>query len=62
MPVRLSCRALPSEANADWVLATSHYAEDFVAAVCKGNAMATQFHPEKSGVTGAEGAMSWQRA
>jgi imidazoleglycerol phosphate synthase glutamine amidotransferase subunit HisH len=34
------------------VLATSHYAEDFVAAVCKGNAMATQFHPEKSGVTG----------
>jgi hypothetical protein len=46
------CRALPVEANADWVLATSHYGEDFVAAVCKGAAMATQFHPEKSGATG----------
>jgi hypothetical protein len=34
------------------VLATSHYGEDFVAAVCKGAAMATQFHPEKSGLTG----------
>lgn len=45
-------RALPSDANADWVLATSHYGEDFVAAVSKGAAMATQFHPEKSGATG----------
>lgn len=45
---------MPSEANADWVLATSHYGEDFVAAVCNGNAMATQFHPEKSGTTGLE--------
>eukprot|EP00878_Enallax_costatus_P026793 GHUV01028792.1.p1 GENE.GHUV01028792.1~~GHUV01028792.1.p1 ORF type:complete len:424 (+),score=63.96 GHUV01028792.1:103-1374(+) len=47
-------RAMPSEANADWVLATSHYGEDFVAAVCNGNAMATQFHPEKSGTAGLE--------
>jgi hypothetical protein len=46
------CRAIPTEDNADWVLSTSHYGEDFVAAVCKGNTMATQFHPEKSGVTG----------
>jgi imidazoleglycerol phosphate synthase glutamine amidotransferase subunit HisH len=45
-------RALPAEPNVDWVLATSYYGEDFVAAVCKGNAMATQFHPEKSGTTG----------
>lgn len=52
-------RAIPSEDNADWVLATSHYGEDFVAAVCKGNAMATQFHPEKSGLTGGQaGAVS----
>lgn len=47
-----SFRALPTEANVDWVLSTSHYGEDFVAAVCKGAAMATQFHPEKSGATG----------
>lgn len=46
-------RALPTEENVDWVLATSNYGEDFVAAVCKGAAMATQFHPEKSGTTGA---------
>uniref|UniRef100_A0A383VTI8 Imidazole glycerol phosphate synthase hisHF n=2 Tax=Tetradesmus obliquus TaxID=3088 RepID=A0A383VTI8_TETOB len=47
-----SYRAMPQEANVDWVLATSYYGEDFVAAVCKGNAMATQFHPEKSGTLG----------
>ncbi|KAF6260117.1 hypothetical protein COO60DRAFT_1294530 [Scenedesmus sp. NREL 46B-D3] len=47
-----SYRAMPQEANADWVLATSNYSEDFVAAVCKGAAMATQFHPEKSGALG----------
>jgi glutamine amidotransferase/cyclase len=43
---------MPAEANVDWVLATSNYGEDFVAAVCKGAAMATQFHPEKSGALG----------
>lgn len=48
------CRAVPSEANADWVLATSNYGEDFVAAVCNGSAMATQFHPEKSGTSGLD--------
>jgi len=47
-----SFRAMPSEANKDWVLATSNYGEDFVAAVSKGPAMATQFHPEKSGTVG----------
>jgi hypothetical protein len=40
-------RAVPSPANADWVLATSTYGEEFVAAVSKGSAMACQFHPEK---------------
>eukprot|EP00879_Flechtneria_rotunda_P015512 GHRR01016223.1.p1 GENE.GHRR01016223.1~~GHRR01016223.1.p1 ORF type:complete len:408 (+),score=123.79 GHRR01016223.1:1458-2681(+) len=51
-PLIAPYRAMPSEANADWVLATSSYGEDFVAAVCKGAAMATQFHPEKSGSIG----------
>jgi len=54
-PPLVLCRALPTEANVDWVLSTSHYGEDFVAAVCKGAAMATQFHPEKSGATGGCG-------
>eukprot|EP00775_Hariotina_reticulata_P003003 gene3003-3284_t len=44
-----SYRAIPTEANFDWVLATSNYGEDFISAVSKGSAMATQFHPEKSG-------------
>lgn len=47
-----SYRAVPSEANADWVLATSTYGEEFIAATMKGAAMACQFHPEKSGATG----------
>jgi glutamine amidotransferase/cyclase len=47
-------RAVPSEENFDWVLATSNYGEDFIAAVSKGSAMATQFHPEKSGTVGLE--------
>lgn len=47
-----SYRATPSEQNKDWVLATSHYGEDFVAALQKGDTYATQFHPEKSGAAG----------
>ena len=47
-----SYRALPSEHNKDWVLATSQYGEDFVAALQKGDTYATQFHPEKSGAAG----------
>lgn len=34
------------------MLATSSYGEDFVAAIQKGQAMACQFHPEKSGAAG----------
>lgn len=47
-----SYRATPSEANRDWVLATSGYGSEFVAAVNKGHVAACQFHPEKSGATG----------
>lgn len=47
-----SYRGLPSNKNSDWVLATSHYGVDFIAAIQKGNVCATQFHPEKSGATG----------
>ena len=47
-----SYRATPSEANKDWVLATCDYGGEFIASVQKGNVMACQFHPEKSGATG----------
>ena len=47
-----SYRGLPSNDNSDWVLATSNYGVDFIAAIQKGNVCATQFHPEKSGATG----------
>ena len=47
-----SFRAAPEPANSDWVLATSRYGEDFVAAVRQGDVHATQFHPEKSGDVG----------
>ncbi|KAJ7378890.1 hypothetical protein OS493_019581 [Desmophyllum pertusum] len=36
----------------DWVLATTDYGEEFVSIVQKGNIVATQFHPEKSGGLG----------
>lgn len=49
-----SYRAVPTASNADWVLATAHYGEDYVAVVQKGNVHATQFHPEKSGTAGLE--------
>ncbi|KAK9850469.1 hypothetical protein WJX84_012325, partial [Apatococcus fuscideae] len=44
--------ATPTPANDDWVLATSHYGMDFVAAIRQGDVHATQFHPEKSGPVG----------
>ena len=49
-----SFRAVPDAANDDWVLATGHYGEDFVAVVNKGNVHASQFHPEKSGRVGLQ--------
>ena len=35
-----------------WTAATCEYGVPFTAAVCRGNVMATQFHPEKSGDAG----------
>lgn len=36
-----------------WTVATAQYgSEKFVGAICKGNILGTQFHPEKSGVAG----------
>ncbi len=37
---------------ADWTAATCTYGQTFTAAICRGNVMATQFHPEKSGEAG----------
>ena len=36
----------------DWILRTTGYGAPFVSAVQKGNVIATQFHPEKSGTAG----------
>ncbi len=47
-----SFRALQNDKNQDWVLTTTNYGEEFVSAVQKGNVIATQFHPEKSGAAG----------
>eukprot|EP01052_Picozoa_sp_SAG31_P032837 SAG31_NODE_3643_length_4030_cov_3.758586_4_plen_595_part_00 len=47
--------ALPTARNHDWVLTTTDYGspdQTFISAIQKGNVMATQFHPEKSGTVG----------
>ncbi|GLC37575.1 Imidazole glycerol phosphate synthase hisHF [Pleodorina starrii] len=49
-----SYRATPSAANSDWVLATTQYGGEYVAAVNRGSVSAVQFHPEKSGATGLD--------
>jgi glutamine amidotransferase/cyclase len=42
-----------TEANKEWVLASTTYAgQPFVSAIQRGSVVATQFHPEKSGSTG----------
>lgn len=39
--------------NASWVLTTTNYGDqEFISSIQKGNVMATQFHPEKSGTIG----------
>ena len=43
-----------TDALKDWVLATTNYGCEFVSAVQKGNILATQFHPEKSGKVGLD--------
>ena len=41
-----------AEVSDDFTAATCDYGQTFTAAVCRGNVMATQFHPEKSGEAG----------
>jgi glutamine amidotransferase/cyclase len=49
-----SFRAAQTEANKEWVLTTTDYGHEYISAVQKGNVMACQFHPEKSGKAGLE--------
>jgi glutamine amidotransferase/cyclase len=49
-----SYRALLSPANDDWVLAETDYGSPFISAIQRGQIMALQFHPEKSGARGLE--------
>ena len=41
-----------AEVSDEFTAATCDYGQTFTAAVCRGNVMATQFHPEKSGDAG----------
>ena len=41
-----------AEVSPEWTAAVCDYGKPFSAAVCRGNVMATQFHPEKSGAVG----------
>lgn len=47
-----SFRALPTPQNQDYVLTSTTYGGEYISAVQKGNVVATQFHPEKSGAVG----------
>jgi len=47
-----SFKATPSAENEDWILTTTDYGEEFISSVSKGQVVATQFHPEKSGGAG----------
>ncbi|KAL5712303.1 Imidazole glycerol phosphate synthase hisHF [Ranunculus cassubicifolius] len=47
-----SYRAMPSEANNEWISSTCNYGDNFIASVKRGNVHAVQFHPEKSGDVG----------
>ena len=49
-----SYRATPTAANADWVLSTTNYGDDYISSVQRGETYATQFHPEKSGSAGLD--------
>ncbi len=41
-----------ADVSDEWTAATCDYGQTFTAAICRGNVMATQFHPEKSGEAG----------
>ncbi|PKA63117.1 Imidazole glycerol phosphate synthase hisHF, chloroplastic [Apostasia shenzhenica] len=47
-----SYRAVPSDANKDWVSSTCNYGDNFISSISMGNVHAVQFHPEKSGDVG----------
>ncbi|CAH9107701.1 unnamed protein product [Cuscuta epithymum] len=47
-----SYRAMPSDANQEWVSSTCKYGDNFIASIRRGNVHAVQFHPEKSGDVG----------
>lgn len=47
-----SYRAVMDDENKDWLLTTTTYGGDFISGVQKGNIVAFQFHPEKSGAAG----------
>ncbi|MDF1577130.1 MAG: imidazole glycerol phosphate synthase subunit HisF [Desulfobulbales bacterium] len=47
-----SYRAVATPENRDWLLSTTDYGEEFISSVQKGNVIACQFHPEKSGQAG----------
>lgn len=44
--------AMPTEKNLEWVMATTDYGQRYISMVQRGNIVATQFHPEKSGAVG----------
>lgn len=50
---------MPENGSAPWALACSEYGERFVCAVRRGNIVATQFHPEKSGKAGLDLLKNW---
>ncbi len=47
-----SYRAIPNKENFSWILSTTDYGGEFISAVQRGNVVAVQFHPEKSGEAG----------
>ncbi len=47
-----SYRAMANDNNRDWLLTTTNYGDEFISGVQKGNVVAFQFHPEKSGEAG----------
>ncbi len=47
-----SYHPIPDENDSEWILTTTDYGGEFVSGVQKGNVVAVQFHPEKSGRPG----------
>ena len=49
-----SYRPVPDRSESEWILTTTDYGGEFVSGVQKGNVVAVQFHPEKSGSAGLQ--------